>query len=617
MSKKQTKPTVTTAPESGTLNPLLIWLPLSLILGWIGFKLAYELRWFGDDCFITLRYIDNWFAGKGLVYNEGERVEGYTHFLWMLLVSFFKLLGANTLQAALQLGLVCYVCTLVVMALTSLRLQSPYTNIILPFGLLALVTHHHFNAFATSGLETMMFTLWLALLLFTLFFSKWTTTVKLLLSSIWMVCLLLTRPDGALVFLLINLLLLTYYLLKHSSFRKVFVDGLIFNLPVLLLFIPFLLWRLSYYGSLVPNTYYAKAGYFNQWDKGYVFLSQYFHVYGSSWLWVPALVVLLLVLLGRNSGLIKLRQALISNKPLQYGCTLAAILGVYVVGFVWKVGGDFMFSRFMIPMVPVMYGMAEVAVVAFWQKEKIQNWKLPATMALLSVVYLFWHQKDEQTRLDFTTQRNGDQVIYKINDNIVDERLFYKDLLPRVTYWGKFLAPYFEGLPAVVLNSGQCAFTYHGRFATVIEKFGLTDSTIAHSTIREEDLGRIGHSKAGTYEYFLQRGVHFSFYRSPYVGKEYRFCQFILPDGSGLRAEMFIFDKLLVRELKRRMGESFQFVNAEQLVDQIIRDFDRLPEEEKKTIFDELDTYYFRVNKDIETQAQRERLEELTKAYRL
>lgn len=615
MPKKQVNPTLSKTPSTGSDNLLPLWLPLSLILGFIGFKLAYELRWFGDDCFITLRYIDNWFAGKGLVYNEGERVEGYTHFLWMLLVSLFKLFGANTLQAALQLGLVCYALTLIVTALTSLRLQSQATRLVLPFGLLVLVTHHHFNAFATSGLETMMFTLWLVLTLFTLFFSKLKPTIRLILSGLWLVCLMLTRPDGALIFIVLNLLLLLYYLLKSATIRSIFVDGLLFNLPVLLLFIPFLLWRLSYYGSLVPNTYYAKAGYFNQWDKGFVFLSQYFHVYGSSWLWAPAALVLLVVLLGRQSSLSGIRQAIVDNKALQYGGTLTVILTVYVVGFVWKVGGDFMFSRFMIPMVPVMYGLAEVAVVAYWQKQRSSTWKLPTTMALLSVLYIVWHQSDEKTRLDFTTQRNGDQVIYKINDNIVDERLFYKDLLPRVTYWGKYLAPYFEGLPAVVLNSGQCAFTYHGRFATVIEKFGLTDSAIAHSTIQKEDLGRIGHSKAGTYEYFLQRGVHFSFYRSPYVGKEYRFCQFVLPDGSGLRAEMFIFDKPLVRELKRRMGDAFQYVDAEQMVDQIIRDFERLPDEEKKTIFEEIDRYYFTVNSDPQTQKQKEQLLALTQSY--
>ena len=46
-----------------------------------------------DDTYISLRYAKNLVDGLGLVFNPGERVEGYTNFL-------FVLLGA----AALRLG---------------------------------------------------------------------------------------------------------------------------------------------------------------------------------------------------------------------------------------------------------------------------------------------------------------------------------------------------------------------------------------------------------------------------------------------------------------------------------------------------------------------------------
>ena len=50
----------------------------------IGVVNAAGLRWYCDDAFITLRYADNLLAGRGLVYNEGEYVEGYTPPLWLL-----------------------------------------------------------------------------------------------------------------------------------------------------------------------------------------------------------------------------------------------------------------------------------------------------------------------------------------------------------------------------------------------------------------------------------------------------------------------------------------------------------------------------------------------------
>src|SRR3954470_13240280 len=53
----------------------------SIAAAW-GVYHAYELAWLSDDAFISFRYARNWVTGKGLVYNAGERVEGYTNFLW-------------------------------------------------------------------------------------------------------------------------------------------------------------------------------------------------------------------------------------------------------------------------------------------------------------------------------------------------------------------------------------------------------------------------------------------------------------------------------------------------------------------------------------------------------
>ena len=43
--------------------------------------------WLGDDAFITLRTVSNFLAGFGPVWNMGERVQSYTHPLWMLLLT--------------------------------------------------------------------------------------------------------------------------------------------------------------------------------------------------------------------------------------------------------------------------------------------------------------------------------------------------------------------------------------------------------------------------------------------------------------------------------------------------------------------------------------------------
>ena len=64
-----------------------------------------------DDAFITFRYAENLAAGRGLVFNVGERVEGYSNLLHTLMLAALSLvgigpvLGANLIGAAAGLAL--------------------------------------------------------------------------------------------------------------------------------------------------------------------------------------------------------------------------------------------------------------------------------------------------------------------------------------------------------------------------------------------------------------------------------------------------------------------------------------------------------------------------------
>ena len=56
----------------------LAYLPWLALLGWLA-----EMSWFlTDDAFISFRYVRNLLEGHGLVFNPGERGEGYSNFLW-------------------------------------------------------------------------------------------------------------------------------------------------------------------------------------------------------------------------------------------------------------------------------------------------------------------------------------------------------------------------------------------------------------------------------------------------------------------------------------------------------------------------------------------------------
>src|SRR5690606_452754 len=60
---------------------ILSWLLAGLAALCFGLLRAIELRWVCDDAFISFRYAQNLIDGHGLVFNAGERVEGYTNFL--------------------------------------------------------------------------------------------------------------------------------------------------------------------------------------------------------------------------------------------------------------------------------------------------------------------------------------------------------------------------------------------------------------------------------------------------------------------------------------------------------------------------------------------------------
>ena len=59
-----------------------------------------------DDAYISYRYALNLVEGRGLVFNPGEYVEGYTNLLWTLLVAGGLALGLIAIVAAVALPFV-------------------------------------------------------------------------------------------------------------------------------------------------------------------------------------------------------------------------------------------------------------------------------------------------------------------------------------------------------------------------------------------------------------------------------------------------------------------------------------------------------------------------------
>ena len=126
-------------------------LSLKLIITAVAFFLFLKRSWVGEDAFIFFRYVDNFISGQGLVFNIGERVEGFTAFLWVIVLSVFRLLTNVELRPiAMLLGL--FLSTLSIFLI--LLFDNRNKGVFLPIGVLLLITNSAFRDFATSGFET-------------------------------------------------------------------------------------------------------------------------------------------------------------------------------------------------------------------------------------------------------------------------------------------------------------------------------------------------------------------------------------------------------------------------------------------------------------------------------
>ena len=79
----------------------------------------FRTAWLSDDAFITLRVVDNWVHGYGLTFNPPERVQAYTHPLWMFAMTFMYIIMRDGYFTLLLLSLVVSVTVIVLFFKTS------------------------------------------------------------------------------------------------------------------------------------------------------------------------------------------------------------------------------------------------------------------------------------------------------------------------------------------------------------------------------------------------------------------------------------------------------------------------------------------------------------------
>ena len=352
-------------------------MPWLALLGY----LAYTSRFLTDDAFISFRYARNLLEGNGLVWNPGERVEGYSNFLWVLeLAAIWAATGVPPEDAAWWLSAAFTVATLGAMAWWVWRLPGLRSRRLVWWMALGLLCTSATFAVWTSGggLETRQFTFFVVLAVVALTAHRGSRQ-GLLVASFSLALASLTRPEG----LLLAACCFAWWAAQEladgergggrerSSGVRGWALGLLRRIDwrgALALALPFLLivgahflWRYSYYDEWLPNTYYAK--YVRPWwDIGLRYLAAAGVETG----------LYLLLPLGAWAALGRWRE----RQDLAYGLPLLII--ALHAAYLARIGGDIMEWRPMdlywpLLMLPAADGVARVGASAAGAWDRLRS----------------------------------------------------------------------------------------------------------------------------------------------------------------------------------------------------------------------------------------------------
>ena len=231
---------------------------ISLILiAFIGGALLYTLRslgsWYIDDAAISLAYARNFMRGLGFVAQVGDcPVEGFSNPLMVLIEAcVMKLFGYISLS--IPRGITCLLFVILVCHIFFKYRGNPYLANKWYLSILLVILQPAVSIWSLSGLENGLLVFLLFELLIQLTEKDNGNPWKISLIS---TALALTRPDAILFTLAYPITVCLKNYKQHqipimSILKSFVIVGIVYG--------GYLLFRISYFGSIVPNTYYAKA----------------------------------------------------------------------------------------------------------------------------------------------------------------------------------------------------------------------------------------------------------------------------------------------------------------------------------------------------------------------
>lgn len=291
--------------------------------------------WISEDAFITFRVVDNLATGRGMVWNTDERVQAFTHPLWMVVLTSIYLITGELFYTAIALSGVYFLVALGV--LLNLCWRRPAAQIFL---LGAMLSSRSFTDYSTSGLENPLLHVMMLFFLY-IYFNLSNQSRFIFLLTLLVSLIGLTRQDALLL-----VLPLWFHVCWQAGIWKKMGEITLGLMPL----VSWEIFSLFYYGSFVPNTALAKI-------TGTI-PYQIILEHGIYYIWYSTRtdpVTILILLAAAGIGIARKYYLL--------------LLGVFLyLGYVVGIGGDFMAGRFL--STPFILSLGLLGFTSQWMSKK-------------------------------------------------------------------------------------------------------------------------------------------------------------------------------------------------------------------------------------------------------
>jgi arabinofuranosyltransferase len=372
-----------TAAVSNQERPVFDRVDAAILLAVCLLALAHAF-WFNhtaDDAFISFRYVDNWVRGHGLVFNPGERVMGYSNFLWVVLLYPFALVGIPVHVAARILGTALAWGTL---ARVYFFARDEFAGRVPAIAaVLALASSGSFALWMFGGLECHLLAFLLVIgVTGALQITGETPRSRFVWLGVVFGLASISHPEPILY---VAPTAAWLWLRKRDAGR--FVDVAIFASVATSFLMAMSLSAWLYYGDPLPNTYYAKALPLDQalFDRGVRMTRKLIEDYR----WVPVGVIVL--------WFVAVRGSTVARGWLPLG--LIATFGLFFLG----IGGDMLqYHRMWVPMLP-MFALLLAEAIAYIRR--------PAIGAAIVVAIVALTLPNSLTGRSIESLRKGDAFI--------------------------------------------------------------------------------------------------------------------------------------------------------------------------------------------------------------